>query len=438
MQTLSRGERLGLADLGLPDGNFSLRLDIESAGLTLDLACFGLDAARKLADERYMTFFNQPETPCGAVRVAGSSAFDFCLERLPPAIDALILTLAIDGEGVLDRLGKSVVELVGKGRPVARFDFGGELFSGERALMLIEIYRKQDQWRLSPVGQGFNGGLDALVRHFGGDLAEPAAEPPPASLTAKVSLEKRLEKEAPQLLPLVRKAAVSLEKAGLSAHRARVCLCLDISGSMHSLYKSGAVQRFAERILAIGCRFDDDGEIDVLLFGAGVHRPDPMTISNSQAYVDATMRHFPLEGDTHYGRAMEAIRQRYFGDLPATGPEQIRQADSPVYVMFVTDGGTSDKALTERHLRESSHEPIFWQFMGIGKGRKSKSRLLQAFSDSSFPFLEKLDDLEGRLIDNASFFSVERPDEHPDDALFDLLMEEYPEWVKRARRHGMF
>jgi hypothetical protein len=106
--------------------------------------------------------------------------------------------------------------------------------------------------------------------------------------------------------------------------------------------------------------------------------------------------------------------------------------------MFVTDGGTSDKALTERHLRESSHEPIFWQFMGIGKGRKSKSRLLQAFSDSSFPFLEKLDDLEGRLIDNASFFSVERPDEHPDDALFDLLMEEYPEWVKRARRHGMF
>ncbi len=252
MQTLSRGERLGLADLGLPDGNFSLRLDIESAGLTLDLACFGLDAARKLADERYMTFFNQPETPCGAVRVAGSSAFDFCLERLPPAIDALILTLAIDGEGVLDRLGKSVVELVGKGRPVARFDFGGELFSGERALMLIEIYRKQDQWRLSPVGQGFNGGLDALVRHFGGDLAEPAAEPPPASLTAKVSLEKRLEKEAPQLLPLVRKAAVSLEKAGLSAHRARVCLCLDISGSMHSLYKSGAVQRFAERILAIG------------------------------------------------------------------------------------------------------------------------------------------------------------------------------------------
>ena len=61
-----------------------------------------------------------------------------------------------------------------------------------------------------------------------------------------------------------------------------------------------------------------------------------------------------------------------------------------------------------------------------------------AFTDSSFPFLEKLDELPGRLLDNAAFFSVERPDEHTDDALYDLLMEEYPEWVKAAKAKGMF
>jgi len=89
------------------------------------------------------------------------------------------------------------------------------------------------------VGQGFNGGLDALVRHFGGAVADAA---PPALPTASVDLEKRVAQAAPQLVNLVKSAAVSLEKAGLAQHRAKVCLVLDISGSMSALYSKGLVQ----------------------------------------------------------------------------------------------------------------------------------------------------------------------------------------------------
>ena len=379
MHTLSRGQRLRFADIGLSDGNFCISLAI-AGGLTIDSACFGLNEAHKLADGNYMTFFNQPVPPCGAV------------------------------------------------------DFAGDLFAQERAVMLIEIYRKDGQWRLSTVGHGFNGGLDALVHHFGGDVAPPVNAPMPTTL----SLDKRIEQEAPQLVSLVRIATVSLAKAGLSTHRARVCICLDISGSMSGLYKSGAVQKFAERILALGCRFDDDGAIDVFLFGAKVHNPEPMTLANSLSYIPEMIRSYPLEGDTRYGMAMQAIRAFYFSKLPTSGADKIKKDDTPVYVMFITDGGTSDKPVTEQHLRESSHEPLFWQFMGIGKGRKSKSKSLKVFAESNFPFLEKMDDLSGRLMDNAGFFSVERPDEHSDEALFDLLMNEYPDWVKLARVHGMF
>lgn len=76
-------------------------------------------------------------------------------------------------------------------------------------------------------------------------------------------------------------------------------------------------------------------------------------------------------------------------------------APLPVYVMFVTNGSMSDQAVTERQLRWSSREPIFWQVMGIGKGRKSKSKRLSDFADSDFAFPEKLDELDRRLIDNA-------------------------------------
>ena len=149
------------------------------------------------------------------------------------------------------------------------------------------------------------------------------------------------------------------------------------------------------------------------------------------------IKRHPLEGDTRYGAAIEAVRRHYFPDGAGGERKTPFKSALPVYVMFVTDGSTSDKPLTERQIRWSSREPIFWQFMGIGKGRKSKSKALANFADSDFPFLEKLDELDGRLIDNADFFSVASPDEHSDSALFDLLMTEYPQWVKLAGQHGL-
>ena len=447
METLTKGQRLPLANL-VPDG--VLEIGVAAQGLALDVACFGLDAAGKLSDERYMSFFNQPRTPCGGVEMrAGNNGdmatFALQLARLPASVDRLVVTASIDGGGVMSQLQAGHVRLQAGGRELARFAFSGLDFAQEKAVMLAELYRKDGGWRCMAVGQGFNGGLDALVRHFGGEVDQAAASntapaaPAAASAVqqAKINLEKRVEREAPQLVSLLKQAGVSLQKVGLLDHRAKVCLCLDISGSMGRLYKEGLVQKFAERILALACKFDDDGEIDVFLFGKNVHQPAPMALSNCTTYVGQAISRHPLEGDTRYGAAMQAIRAFYFPD--ARGGERTRPiaAELPVYVMFVTDGGTSDQATTEKQLRWASNEPIFWQFMGIGKGRKSKSKFLSAFADSDFPFLEKLDELGGRLVDNANYFSVSSPDEHSDAELYDLLMTEYPGWLKLARGHGL-
>lgn len=427
-----------------------LRVRLAGQGPALDFACFAIDAAGKLVDERYMTFFNQPTSPCGGVELTrrGSAVdgFVFRLALLPPKVERVVITASIDGGGAMSQLAQGHLGLHGAEGEFARFTFTGQDFAQEQALMLGEFYRRDEGWRFMAVGQGFNGGLPALVRHFGADVAPDAA---PASTQRQdraapsgpqawsITLEKRLEAKAPQLVSLVKSAGVSLAKAGLQGHRARVCLVLDISGSMSALYRKGLVQRFAERILALGCRFDNDGDIDVFLFGRNVHRTEPMGLSNWAGYVAHIIDRHPLEGDTRYGAAMAAVRRHYFPDAAGGERKTPHAAPLPVYVMFVTDGGTSDQAVTERQLRWSSREPIFWQFMGIGKGRKSKSKRLSDFADSDFPFLEKLDDLDGRLIDNADFFSVSSPDEHTDAALYDLLMTEYPGWVGQARRHGL-
>jgi stress response protein SCP2 len=454
MTTLTKGQRMPIANLfGNDNFNNTLGIGIAAQGLALDFACFGLDANGKLSDERYMCFFNQPKTPCGGVslcEITGDAiGFSMDLNRLPASIERLVLTASVDGVGTLSALGSGYVRVLASGQNSAqelgRFAFTGSDFSQERAVMLAELYFKGGQWRFMGVGQGFNGGLDALVTHFGGSVAQaepvvaPVVEPPRRgpNLQKRISLEKRIEKETPHLVSLVKSAGVSLEKVGLSQHSAKVCLVLDISGSMNALYRDGLVQKFAERILALGCKFDDDGEIDVFLFGQNVHQPAPMNLGNCKTWVQVAITEHRLEGDTRYGRAIEAVRRFYFPDSEGGERRTAVRAELPVYVMFVTDGTTSDKPLTEKQLRWASYEPIFWQFMGIGKGKKSKDKNLAAQADSDFPFLDKLDELTGRFIDNANYFSTRSPDEYSDDQLYDLLMAEYPGWIKLAQKKNM-
>ncbi|MBP0019326.1 MAG: VWA domain-containing protein [Cyanobacteria bacterium SBLK] len=253
-----------------------------------------------------------------------------------------------------------------------------------------------------------------------------------------ISLEK-IEKEAPQLIDLAKKADVSLKKANLKQHRAKVALCLDISGSMSSLYSSGKIQQFAERILALGCQFDDDGAINIFLFGANSHDAGDMNLRNFQNFIGNLQQRYPLEGGTYYGKVIKTIRNYYFPGTvsePTTGmfgglfgrggnqPQKEPIASSqPVYVMFVTDGASMDRQVTEEQLTRASYEPIFWQFMAIGSG--------------NFAFLEGLDNLKNRYIDNADFFSVSNPLAFSDDKLYDKLMTEYPNWLKMAKSKGL-
>jgi len=259
-------------------------------------------------------------------------------------------------------------------------------------------------------------------------------------------MEKQIAGTSPQLLSLTKTAAVSLEKRGLGEHTARVALCLDISGSMHGLYRSGKIQKLAERILALGLRFDDDGDVDVFLFGKEGYSAGSLQLANHATYVNDLLQRHKLEGATYYGKAMQLVRQHYFGTA------DLRHAPFgqalPVYVMFVTDGRTMDEAITRDQIIASSFEPLFWQFLAIGKSpqalqpgatTKKPSRWGGGGrkSGSEFEFLEELDAMAGRYVDNANFFAVEDPATIPDSDLYELLMNEYPGWLQLARQRGL-
>ncbi|HEX8615244.1 MAG TPA: TerD family protein [Telluria sp.] len=188
MTNFSRGQKGKLADLGLSTP-FNVLVDIDAGGLVIDISCFGLDAGDKLSDERYMVFYNQLASPANEIRMtlAGRAAsFAVNLDALPASIAKLVFVAAIDGNGSMRSVGASSIKL---GDSV-QFPWSGADFQDEKAVIVGEIYRKDGIWRFGAVGQGFNGGLSALLKHFGGTEVSPSAAPgnapPPAAVPMPV------------------------------------------------------------------------------------------------------------------------------------------------------------------------------------------------------------------------------------------------------------
>lgn len=203
MNLFSRGQKGKLADLGIGH-TFTVEVDIGAPGLSVDVSCFGLDAAERLSDDRYMVFYNQLSSPEGALRLESSGSparFAVNLDALPASIAKLVFVAAIDGVQTMRSLGACALNL----GSAVRFPWSGADFGDEKAVIVAELYRRDGMWRFGAVGQGFNGGLSALLAHFGGTEAKPAAASAPTSAPAaapaqprvslsKVTLEKRGDK----------------------------------------------------------------------------------------------------------------------------------------------------------------------------------------------------------------------------------------------------
>jgi hypothetical protein len=158
-----------------------------------------------------MTFYNQPKTPCQAVQLLDNqpqqSRFLVNLDQLPNTIQYLVLTAAIDGQAVMSQLQHATIQILNlQLQPIAELKLEGQLFAQERATMLVEIYRKDNIWRLAAIGQGFNAGLAALIQHFGGEVAEESAPAPISQTQASLNV-------TPVASRLDLKKKLSLEKA---------------------------------------------------------------------------------------------------------------------------------------------------------------------------------------------------------------------------------
>ena len=215
---LIRGQKAKLSDVGASDV-IDVALQVATSA-TLDVSAFGLDAAGKLSDDNYFIFYNQRSSPCGGITLQNAApgdagAFSMQLAKLPPSIVRIVFTVTIDGAGNMGQIGSSAVRFMSGGSEVAKFAFQGSDFSSEKAIMVAELYKK-DVWRLAANGQGFNGGLQALLESFGGavvDAPPPPAKAPPAPVPVTAPAPTPAAAPAPAA-PKVNLGKITLDKRG--------------------------------------------------------------------------------------------------------------------------------------------------------------------------------------------------------------------------------
>ena len=229
-------------------------------------------------------------------------------------------------------------------------------------------------------------------------------------------------------LDLRKQIVLDLKKdKGLEGQLATVVAVYDRSGSLDWAYRDGTMQRLTERVLPVGLGFDDNGCVDLFIFHNKAWRSKvDIQLNTINAVIPEITSH--SSGGTSYAPAIKLILDEYIGASSGGGmfskaSRPTKKLPYPVFVLYFTDGENDDKAATEELIREASKYGIYFQFVGIGT--------------ASMPFLEKLDDLTGREIDNCGFFRAANIDRMSDQDLYASMMTEFPAFVGEARRKGL-
>jgi len=171
MSTISMG-----ANAPISSRNFMLNVQLPP-GSQIDVTALQLYENDKVRGDADMCFFNQTTIGGGAVSLTiegDRQSFSFDTSKIPSDVQKIVVNATLESGAFSGVKGMTVTTSDGLELPIVTEG------RSEAALILCEIYRRNDQWKIRNVSQGFNGGLQALAEHFGVDIAAPEAAPVPA------------------------------------------------------------------------------------------------------------------------------------------------------------------------------------------------------------------------------------------------------------------
>ena len=190
---LQKGQRVAL-DSSLKYALVGLGWDTKKysggADFDLDASAFLLGEDDKLLRDEDFVFYNNLKGRGGAVTHTGDNltgagdgddeTIMIGFDKIPDEIKKIVICVTIhDAQTRHQNFGQVSNAYIHIAKMKSEFDTCGEEvlhydlaedYSVETSLIVAEIYRKDGGWKFNAVGQGIKGGLEALVRGFGGNV----------------------------------------------------------------------------------------------------------------------------------------------------------------------------------------------------------------------------------------------------------------------------
>ncbi|KAA4711881.1 TerD family protein, partial [Bacteroides fragilis] len=149
----------------------------------LDASAFMLGSNKKIPNDNYFIFYNNPKSPDGAVESTGDDTtggnsdggddetLNVDLQKVDSSIQEILFVATIykadERKQNFGQVRNSYIRIYNSitNEEIARYDLD-EDFSIETAVEFGRLYRRGEEWKFEAMGIGNKGGLQALVNKY--------------------------------------------------------------------------------------------------------------------------------------------------------------------------------------------------------------------------------------------------------------------------------
>jgi stress response protein SCP2 len=181
----------------LPLTTTSVAVEV-TAPTRLDVSGLLLGEQGKVRSDDDFVFYNQPTAP--GVRHSSGAADTITVDTgaVPADVHKIVVTASLDGSGASFAGTEPTATVRDAATQGVIATFTPPKLGAETALVVVEVYRRGDAWKVRAVGQGYANGLGGIATDFGVNVDEPAA---PAAAPAQAPTPPTSTTQAPPQQP---------------------------------------------------------------------------------------------------------------------------------------------------------------------------------------------------------------------------------------------
>lgn len=163
-------------------GGFFSNFSSSGQDYDLDASVICLDANGKLTDNKNVVFFGNLRHPSGSITHQGDNltgagdgddeVIIVDLPRIPTQIAKLVFVVniyqCIERKQDFGQIENAFVRLVNSNnKELARYNLSGKEYMGMTGMILAEVYRHNNEWKMAAIGNGVNvNGLGELIKSY--------------------------------------------------------------------------------------------------------------------------------------------------------------------------------------------------------------------------------------------------------------------------------